>query len=650
MSSTARTLTETVLAEHLADGELTPGTEIDIDIDQVLLQDLLGPLVWIEFEALDYDEVKTDEVVTYADHQVYQFDEADTDTHRYLRTASQRYGGHFSKPGNGICHQVHREQFIEPGATLLGCDSHSTTMGGFGAIGIGAGGLDVALAMGGESYTIEMPEVVAVRLEGALEEWCTAKDVILELLGRLSVKGGVDRVFEFIGPGVETLSVPERCTIANMTTELGATTAIFPSDDRTRRHLRRLGREDAFQKLVPDADAAYDDNIAVDLSEIEPLIATPSMPDNVVPVSETAGTSVDQSMVGTCTNGSYADIAAVSGTVENESVADETEFIVAPASKRSVEVLSREGGTTELYAAGVNLSESTCGACLGQGHLPAPDSVSLRAFNRNFTGRSGNADDSVYLCSPETAAASALRGEITDPRELDKPAPDVTLPDDMTRRNDEIVEPDPSTEVARGETIGTVPLKKPLASALSGPTLLKAGDDITTDHIVPAGPEITPLWSDPQACAQYTLIRVDESFPDRAEQADGGWIVAGENWGQGSSRENAALELAVLGVDGVIAKSFARIHLANLINFGVVPLTFADSAVYDRLSEGDALELAGDVAEAVDAGDEQFTVRVNDEWAFETDLELTDRERETLLAGGKLAEIKRNVSPSGSLD
>ncbi|MFW5918115.1 MAG: aconitate hydratase [Haloferacaceae archaeon] len=641
MRSDSRTLTEKVLSDHLVDGDLVAGEQIDVGIDQVLLQDLLGPLVWIEFEALEQESVGSDLVVTYADHQVYQFDSADTDTHRYLRTASQRYGGHFSKPGNGICHQVHREQFIVPGATLLGCDSHSTTMGGFGAIGIGAGGLDVALAMGGEPYTVEMPEVVEVHLTGELREWCTAKDVILELLGRLSVNGGVGRVFEFTGPGVETLSVPERCTIANMTTELGATTAIFPSDERTRRHLSRLGRAEDYRELAPDEDAAYGDRIAVDLSGIEPLIATPSMPDNVVPVREVAGTPVDQSMVGTCTNGSYADVAAVADTVAGESVADETELIVAPASKRSVEVLAREGGTTELYAAGVNLSEATCGACLGQGHLPAPDSVSLRAFNRNFEGRSGTPGDSVYLCSPETAAASAIRGEITDPRDLEKSPPEVTLPEDMTRRNDEIVDPDFTTEVRRGETIGTVPVGDPLPNALAGPTLLKAGDDVTTDHIVPAGPEITPLWSDPQACAQFTLTRVDEAFPDRAEAADGGWIVAGRNWGQGSSRENAALELAVLGVDGVIAESFARIHRANLINFGVLPLSFADSDAYDRLSAGDDLEVVGDVADAIRDGTEAFTVRVADEWTFEVELELTDSERTTLLAGGKLAEIKR---------
>ncbi|MFB6096929.1 MAG: aconitate hydratase [Haloferacaceae archaeon] len=642
MSSDAQTLTEKVLGEHLAGGELTPGEDVDVEIDQVLLQDLLGPLVWIEFEALAFDEVQPAVVAQYVDHAVYQFTADDTDTQRYLRTASQRYGAHFSKAGNGICHQVHRERFITPGATLLGCDSHSTTMGGFGAIGIGAGGLDVATAMGGAPYTVEMPEVVEVRLTGELDDWCTAKDVVLELLRRLSVKGGVGKVFEFTGPGVAALSVPERCTITNMTTELGATSAIFPSDERTRRHLARLGREGDYRELAPDEGAAYADRVEVDLGEIVPLIAEPSLPDNVVPVSEVAGTPVDQSMVGTCTNGSYADVAAVVDTVRGDAVADRTELIVAPASKRAVELLAREGATTELYAAGVNLSEATCGACIGQGHVPAPDSVSLRAFNRNFQGRSGLPEDSVYLCSPETAAASALRGEITDPRDLDKPAPTGDLPDDMTRADTEIVAPDPTTEVRRGRRIGTVPLKAPLTDRLAGPTLLKAGDDVTTDHIVPANAEVSPLWADPEACAHYTLTRVDEAFPDRARAADGGWIVAGENWGQGSSRENAALELAVLDVDGVLAKSFARIHLANLVNFGVLPLTFADPAVYDDLAEGAELEILTDVASAVRDGAERFTVSVDGDWTFEAELDLTDRERELLVAGGKLSHIKRS--------
>lgn len=641
MTKGRQTLTEQVLADHLVDGELAPSETVSVDIDQVLLQDVLGPLVWMEFEALDFNKVQTEVAVTYADHQVYQFDSDDTDTHRYLRTASQQYGGHFSKPGNGICHQVHRERFIKPGDTLLGCDSHSTTMGGFGAFGIGAGGLDVATAMGGASYTFEMPEIVQVQLTGELDDWASAKDVILELLRRLSVEGGVGKVFEFTGSGVETLSVPERCTIANMTTELGATTAIFPSDDQTRQHLRRLGREDVFQPLSPDDGATYDDNLDINLSAIEPLVAKPSMPDEVVPVRDVAGTPVDQCLVGTCTNGSYFELATVAEVVQDETVAGETEFVVAPASKRSVEVLARESGTAELYAAGVNLSEATCGACIGQGHVPASDSVSLRAFNRNFKGRSGLPDDSVYLASPEVVSASAITGEITDPRDLDIEPPKVSFPSDMSRTDAEILGPDPSVEIRKGDTIGSVPVGNQLRADVGGPVLTKVGANITTDHIVPASAEVMSLWSDPQACAEYVLTPVDEKFPSKAREADGGWIVAGENYGQGSSRENAALELTVLGVDGVFAESFARIHFANLVNFGVLPLTLSEE-IYDRIHEGDLLTVVDDAAAAVEGGADSLMVAVNGEWTFEAGVDLTPRERETLLAGGKLAQLKRD--------
>jgi aconitate hydratase len=634
-------MTEQLVDSHHREGDPTPGADVGVAVDQVLLQDVLGPLVWMEFEALGFDSVDPDVVVTYADHQVYEFDERDTDTHRYLRTVTRRYGGHYSKPGNGICHQVHRERFTRPGSTLLGSDSHSTTAGGFGALGLGAGGLDVAAVMGGDPYRLEMPEPVEVRLTGDLGPWASAKDVILHLLGRLSVKGGVGTVFEFTGPGVESLSVPERCTIANMTTELGATSGLFPSDERTRQHLARLGRADDFRPLSPDPDATYADRIEVDLSAIEPLVATPSMPDNVVPAAEVAGTPVDQVIVGSCTNGSYADLAATAAVLRGESVAPETDMVVAPASKRAVELLAREGGTADLYAAGVNLSEATCGACIGQGHVPAPDSVSLRAFNRNFRGRSGNEDDAVYLVSPEVAAASAVHGEVVDPRDTDLTPPSVSLPDDMTRSDVDLLGPDPSVAVRRGDTIGHVPLGDPLAADLAGPVLLTVGDDVTTDHIMPASPEVMSLWSDPQACADYTLVRIDEGFPARARESDGGWVVAGDNYGQGSSRENAALELAVLGLDGVVANSFARIHAANLINFGLVPLTAADPADVDRIERGDDLAVVEDVAAGIADGRERFTLRVNDDWEAAVDLHATDRQRAILGAGGLLSYLTR---------
>ncbi len=641
MANTPQTLTESILADHLVSGSLKPNTDISISVDQVLLQDVLGPLVWMEFEALEFDKVQPNLVVTYADHQVYEFDQRDTATHRYLRTVAQHHGGYYSKAGNGICHQVHRERFIKPGCTLLGSDSHSTTAGGFGAFGIGAGGLDVAVSMGGEPYTFEMPNRVNVQLVGELDKWVSAKDVTLELLRRLSVEGGVGSVIEFTGPGIKTLSVPERCTITNMTTELGATTSLFPSDERTRRHLARLGREGDYQPLTADEGAEYDESIKVDLSDIVPLIAAPSMPDNVVPVAEVAGTEADQVIVGSCTNGSYTDIATVADIIAGESVAAETDMVVIPASKRASELIAREGKIADLYAAGVNLSESTCGACIGQGHVPASGTVSLRTFNRNFKGRSGNEEDAVYLCSPEVAAVSAVYGEITDPRTTGLKPPDITLPNDMTGSNVDILSPDANVEVQRGETIGHVPLREPLTSDLSGTLLLKVGDNISTDHIMPATAEVMSLWSDPQAAADYTLARIDEQFSDRARAADGGWIVAGENYGQGSSRENAALEPAVLGVNGVLAQSFARIHVANLFNFGVIPLTFENPAIYEEIQEGDSLEIIDDVAMGITNGQELFTMEVNNDWQFEVRLKGSEQERVVLAGGGKLQYLKQ---------
>ncbi|MFB6108851.1 MAG: aconitate hydratase [Haloplanus sp.] len=636
----ALTLTEKLVDDHRVEGDLARGTPVGVRIDQVLNQDVLGPLAWMEFEALDFETVRPDVVVTYADHSVLELSERDTQTHRYLRTVTQKYGGYYSKAGNGICHQVHRERFLEPGCTLVGCDSHTTTAGGFGALGVGAGGLDVAVAMGGDPYVFEMPEVVAVRLEGELGPWTSAKDVILELLRRLTVKGGVGKVFEFVGPGVETLSVPERCTITNMSTELGATTSMFPSDERTRRHLARLGREDAYRPLSADEWAEYDDELVVDLSDLEPLVARPSMPDKVVPVAEVAGTPVDQVVVGSCTNGSYFDVATVADVLAGESVAGHLDAVVAPASKRAVELLAREGRVADLYAAGATLSESTCGACVGQGHVPTADSVSLRTFNRNFEGRSGNEDDSVYLCSPEVAAVAAITGELTDPRGTDLASPSVAHPEDMTRRDVDVLGPDPAVDVDRGDVIGEVPLGDPLPSTLSGPVLIAVGDDVTTDHILPATADIMSKWPDPQVAAQYTLQRIDPDFASRAAAAEGGWVVGGENYGQGSSRENAALELAVLGVDGVFANSFARIHRANLANFGLLAFTFADPAVYDDLHEGDEIRVVDDVAAGVAAGRETFTCEVNGSWTFEARLDATDRQRDVLSAGGLLNAVR----------
>jgi aconitate hydratase len=649
-----RTLTEKILEDHLVEGELETGEEIGIEIDQVLTQDTTGTLVWLQFEALGLDEVQTEIAAQYCDHQTYQFDFKNTDDHRFLRSAAGTYGAHFSRPGNGICHNVHKENFAAPGKTMLGSDSHTPTPGGLGELAIGSGGLDVTVAMGGGPYYIEMPEIVNVRLEGELPEWATAKDVILEMLRRLSVKGGVGKIFEYTGPGVESLSVPERTTITNMGTELGATSSIFPTDENTRDYLERLGREDDFVAVGPDEDAEYDDKLTIDLSDIEPLIAQPSMPDNVVPVRDVAGSEVDQVIIGSCTNGAYEDILPAAKMLEGRETNKTTEMIVAPGSKQASEMLARQGWTAEMMAAGVNFSEATCGACIGIGHVPASDSVSLRTFNRNFEGRSGIEDDNVYLCSPEVATAAAIKGEIVDPRDLadelgDLEDPGFEMPDRYTGSTADLISPDeaPDDELIKGPNIGDVPLKDPLDSNLAGPNLLKMGDNITTDHIIPATSDILKFRSNIPKLSEFTLSRVDDRFAQRAQESDGGFLVAGENYGQGSSREHAALCPMYLGVEGVLAQSFARIHKANLFNFGLIPLEI-DEATYTKINEGDDIEIVDDVAEAVRSGQEEFTIRVNDDWEATAHLDASAREREILADGGKLSHTKKQAEGGSS--
>jgi aconitate hydratase len=646
-----KTLTEKILDDHLVEGDLEPGEEIGIEIDQVLTQDTTGTLVWLQFEALGLDEVQSELAAQYCDHQTYQFDFKNTDDHRFLRSAAGTYGAYFSRPGNGICHNVHRENFAAPGKTLLGSDSHTPTPGGIGELAIGSGGLDVAVAMGGGAYYIEMPEIVQVRLEGELPGWATAKDIILEMLRRLSVKGGVGKIFEYSGPGVETLSAPERMTITNMGTELGATTSLFPTDERTEEYLERVGRGDEFVELQPDDDAEYHDSLTVDLSELEPLVAKPSMPDNVVPVREAAGTEVDQVIIGSCTNGAYEDILPAAKMLEGRSIDLSTEMIVAPGSKKASEMLAREGWTAELMAAGVNFSEATCGACIGIGHVPGSDSASVRTFNRNFEGRSGIEEDNVYLCSPEVAAATALTGEITDPRDLetDTDAPGYELPGAYEGAENDIITPDDSIDdgLIKGPNIGDVPLKDPLDAHLEGPTLLKMDDNITTDHIIPATQDILMYRSNIPKLSEFTLSRVDETFADRALDSDGGFLVAGENYGQGSSREHAALCPMFLGVEGVLAQSFARIHRANLFNFGLLPLEITEDD-YERINMGDNIEIVDDVAEAVRSGQEEFTFRVNSDWEGTGTLDASEREREILAAGGKLSYVKQQHDEGGA--
>ncbi|WP_435094877.1 aconitate hydratase [Halorubrum sp. N11] len=652
-----QTITEQILDNHLVEGELTPGEEIGIEIDQVLTQDTTGTMVWLQFEALDLDEVQTELAAQYCDHQTYQFDFKNTDDHRFLRSAAGTYGAYFSRPGNGICHQVHKENFAAPGKTLLGSDSHTPTPGGLGELAIGAGGLDIAVAMGGGPYYVEMPEVVNVHLEGELPEWATAKDVALHLLGELTVKGGVGKIFEYTGPGAEKLSIPERTTITNLGTELGATSSIFATDEKTKDWLARQDREEEHVDLQPDDDAEYAETIEVDMGELEPLVAAPSMPDNVAPVSEYAGTDVEQVIVGSCTNGAYEDILPSAKMLEGREVSKGTEMIVAPGSKQASEMLAREGWTAEMMAAGVNFSEATCGACIGIGHVPASDSVSLRTFNRNFEGRSGIEDDSVFLCSPEVATAAAITGEIVDPRDLADDLGDLEAPGlemgtkygpGMGQSDSDIIAPDEAIDdgLVKGPNIGDVPLKDGI-DVDGGEALLKMKDNITTDHIIPATADILKFRSNIEKLSEFTLSRVDDTFAQRSLDADGGVLVAGENYGQGSSREHAALCPMYLGIEAVFAQSFARIHKANLFNFGIVPLAI-DAETYEKIEQGDDLQIVDDVPAGVSSGQEEFTVSVNGEWEFTADLDASERERDILGAGGKLSWVKQQHADDGS--
>ena len=652
-----QTITEKILDDHLVEGELTPGEEIGIEIDQVLTQDTTGTMVWLQFEALEMDEVQTELAAQYCDHQTYQFDFKNTDDHRFLRSAAGTYGAYFSRPGNGICHQVHKENFAAPGKTLLGSDSHTPTPGGLGQLAIGAGGLDIAVAMGGGPYYVEMPEVVNVHLDGELPEWATAKDIALHLLGELTVKGGVGKIFEYTGPGAENLSIPERTTITNLGTELGATSSIFATDEKTKDWLARQDREAEYVDLQPDDDAEYAEQLEVDLSDLEPLVAAPSMPDNVAPVSEYEGTDVEQVIIGSCTNGAYEDILPSAKMLEGREVSKGAEMIVAPGSKQASEMLAREGWTAEMMAAGVNFSEATCGACIGIGHVPASDSVSLRTFNRNFEGRSGIEDDSVFLCSPEVATAAAITGEIVDPRDLADELSDLEEPGfemgtkysaGMGEDDSDIIAPDEAIDdgLVKGPNIGDVPLKDGI-DVDGGEALLKMKDNITTDHIIPATADILKFRSNIEKLSEFTLSRVDDTFAERALNADGGVLVAGENYGQGSSREHAALCPMFLGIEAVFAQSFARIHKANLFNFGIVPLAI-DAETYETIEQGDDLEIVDDVPAGVSSGQEEFTVSVNGEWEFTADLDASERERDILAAGGKLSWVKQQHADGGA--
>jgi aconitate hydratase len=583
------------------------------------------------------ERVRVKRAVAYADHVVYHFDAKNAADHRYLQTAAHKYGSWFSLPGNGICHQVHQERFAVPGDTLLGSDSHTPTAGGLGMLAIGAGGLDVTVALGGGPYWLPMPEVVNVWLEGRLPEWVTAKDIVLEMARRVTVKGGIGKIFEYTGPGAASLSPYERCTICNMGTEIGATTSVFASDGKTRDYLTRLGRPEDFRMVAPDDDAGYDGEITIDLSALEPLVALPSMPDKVVPVREVAGTKIDQVIVGSCTNGGYEDLLAVAQILDGRTVNPNTNFVIAPSSKQALEMIARDGLLPGILASGANLSESTCGACIGVGHVPAPGQKSLRSFNRNFPARSGIKGDQVYLASPEVCAVAAVAGELVDPRDWNGAAPSKTLPEKFVGTRAGLIPPaeDPAAAaIARAEHITDIPLCDPPADSMSGEVLIVTGDDITTDDIVPATAEMLSNWANIDAVASFIFKRLDPAFPDRAFAKGGGWIVGGANYGQGSSREHAAMGPMYMGIKGVIAKSFARIHKANLVNFGLLPLTFADPSVYDAIEEGDVLTAEG-VHAGIDAG--RFTMRnETKDTSFEVEIDLTERERTLLKAGGVL--------------
>jgi aconitate hydratase len=639
-------LTRKILAEHLVDGEMAPGEEIGIRVDQTLTQDATGTMTYLQFEAMGIPRVRTKLSVSYVDHNMLQTGFENADDHRFLQSVAARYGIYFSRPGNGICHQVHLERFSTPGEVLLGADSHTPTSGGAGMLAIGAGGLDVAVAMGGGPFYLPTPIVVGVHLKGRLQPWVAAKDVIFELLRRLTVKGNVGKIFEYYGEGVASLTVPERGTITNMGAELGATTSIFPSDERTREYFRAQKREEMWRAVGPDADPEYDETIEIDLDKLGPMVARPQSPDNVVPIEEVEGTKLAQVCVGSCTNSSFHDLSVSATVLKGKKVSPDISMTVTPGSRQVFTMIARTGALADLIESGARILESACGPCIGMGQVPPSDAASLRTFNRNFAGRSGLKDDKVYLASPEVAAVSALTGEITDPRKWGPP-PETEAPAEFVI-DDELIIPPPGNgaahEVLRGPNIKPLPLAEPLSETIEAPVLIKLGDDVSTDHILPAGSKILPLRSNIPAISEYVFYYVDPEFATRAKEAGAGIIVGGSNYGQGSSREHAALAPMFLGVKAVLAKNYARMHHTNLVNFGILPLVFADEGDYDRVEAGDRLEIA-DVREAVKTG--ELTVRNTTQgYEFRARHNLSERQVEVLLEGGLLNHVKAHAATS----
>lgn len=635
----ALTLAQKLIKNHLVSGEMVAGSEIGLKIDQTLTQDATGTMAYLEFEAMGVERVKTERSVAYIDHNTLQTGFENADDHRFIQTVAKKHGIYYSRPGNGICHQVHLERFGVPGKTLIGSDSHTPTGGGIGMLAFGAGGLDVAVAMGGGTYYIPMPKMVRVNLNGMLKPWVSAKDIILEVLRRMTVKGGVGKIVEYGGQGVKTLSVPERATITNMGAELGATTSIFPSDEITLAFLKAQGREKDWVELSADADAVYDEVIDIDLGALAPMAACPHMPDNVKTTEEIGKIKVDQVCIGSCTNSSYMDMMKVASILKGKTVCPTVSLSIAPGSKQVLNMLALNGALSDMISAGARILESACGPCIGMGQSPNSGAVSLRTFNRNFEGRSGTADAGVYLVSPEVAAASALTGYLTDPRELGE-APEIIMPETFVI-NDNMIEAPASpeeaknVEVLRGPNIKPFPSSEALPNDISAKVLLKVGDNITTDHIMPAGAKILPLRSNIPAISEHCFVRCDPEFPARCKKEGKGFIIGGANYGQGSSREHAALAPLYLGVKAVITKSFARIHVANLANAGILAFTFVNDADYDKISEGDTLQLPG-IREAVANGGDIVLVNETKGETYALKREFSDRQKDMLLAGGLL--------------
>jgi len=636
-------VTSKILGEHIVAGEPEPGKEIKIKIDQTLTQDATGTMAYLEFEAIGISRVKTELSVSYVDHNTLQTDFKNPDDHIYLQSVAAKYGLYFSRPGNGICHQIHLERFARPGKTLLGSDSHTPTAGGIGSLAIGAGGLNVAAAMAGEPFALKYPKIVGVKLSGKLPPWVSAKDIILELLRRVDVKGGVGKIFEYFGPGVKTLSIPERATITNMGTETGATTSIFPSDEITREFLKAQGREEQWIELKADSEEDYDEIIEINLDELEPMAALPHSPGNVKPVSEIEGMEVQQVAIGSCTNSSLRDMKIVAQILKDKTVAPNLSLLINPGSRQVVAHLVETGEFKYLVDAGARVLENACGPCIGMGGAPPSGSVSVRTYNRNFEGRSGTKDAKVLLVSPETAAVTAIKGALTDPRKMGKP-PKIVMPDKFIVNDNMIIPPLPYEEakkvkVIRGPNIKPLPEFPPMPEKLEGDVLIKVEDNITTDHIMPAGAKILPLRSNIPEISKYVFSRVDEKFYERAIEKNGGFIIGGENYGQGSSREHAAIAPKHLGIKAVIAKSFARIHSENLINFGIVPLVFSDIKDYDRIEQGDKLEIDVSNLEKGEATLKDITKG----FSIKLTHNLSKMDIAILREGGKLPYIKRKI-------